>query len=69
MRAGITLHVTEEEVAELLKSENYNDVLRKIISEGRFEFDGDSYIPSISVELYNKENGTNYEEDDYEFNL
>lgn len=47
MRLGITIKFTEME-EELLFGENRliaADILLNILAEGRFEIDGDSYIP------------------------
>ena len=44
-------------------------LLQKIIAEGRFVPDGDTYIPELTVEEYNQEYGTEYETGDIEFCL
>ena len=45
------------------------ELLRRIIAEGRFEPDGDTYIPAPTVEEYNQKYGTDYEVGDTEFDL
>lgn len=67
MRMGVTLHVNETEEACLLMPENTtNDVakaiLRSIISEGRYEAEGESYIPAACITSFNEEYDTKYED-------
>lgn len=69
-RLGATLFPTMEEVDILCSAINDAErhaVLKRILSEGRFQFDGESYIPQNCVEDFNDENGTDYEPADYEF--
>ena len=44
-------------------------VIRRAFDEGRFELDGDKYVPEVSVEEYNRENGTAYDVCEYECSL
>lgn len=44
-RAGINLDLTPEECEALLVSKDSTPVLRKVLEEGRFRFDGETYIP------------------------
>jgi len=61
MRLGISLLATEEEADAILKNEDGNTWwVKQIIQEGRYEIEGESYIPSCSVEDYNQEHGTDY---------
>jgi len=73
MRVGMTFRFTEEEIDAIL---NQNDgapsmrtVIRRAFDEGRFELDGDTYVPEVSVEEYNRENGTAYDVCEYECSL
>ncbi len=61
-RLGISLHATEAEIDTILNenADNKAAVLSKIFSEGRVEIDGDSYVPGIVVEEYDREHGTKY---------
>ena len=71
MRLGVSLSITEAE-EKIIFSEDWAraaELLRRIIAEGRFEPDGDSYIPAVTVEEYNEEHGTNYGVGDTEFDL
>jgi len=72
MRMGVSLYVSNDEERVLLSEladEKANQVLRNIVSEGRFAPDGESYIPESTVDTYNRECGTNYEIRDVEFSL
>ena len=62
MRLGVSLAVTRYEEAAILgdDSELAGKTLRKLLAEGRFTPDGDSYIPGGVVLAFNKEHGTEY---------
>lgn len=70
MRVGMTFDLTDEEVEQILHPKDgecsMRMAIRKAYDEGRFELDGDTYVPEISVEEYNARHGTNYEVCDYE---
>lgn len=71
MRLGVTLKGTKEEI-ETLFSDDYEasrNALMKILTESRYNFDGDSYIPEPCVEEYNETYGTNHEVGEVSFNL
>ena len=68
IRLGATLRGTEEEIEKLF-TEDRSDVLLKILKEGRYEFEGDTYITEPTVDNYNAEYGTNHEVDEYDFYL
>lgn len=72
MRAGVTLHLSEEEVALIINSFDSTvsgNVVAQVLKDGRFSFDGESHIPGECVEGYNAENGTTFEEDDIYMDL
>lgn len=70
MRLGVSLRITEAEESIIFADDGRaEELLRKIIAEGRFMPDGDTYIPEVTVEEYNREYGTEYEVGDIEFNL
>lgn len=75
MRMGVTLYVNETEEACLLMPETTtNDVgesiFRSIISEGRYEVNGESYIPATCISSFNEEYDTKYDDGwDAEFNI
>lgn len=63
MRLGVLFYISEKEERVILGDDNVqaSDVLRRIVREGRFTPDGDSYIPEATVEQYNEENCCAYE--------
>lgn len=65
-RAGVTLHLTDEEADKILgpdlDSGSLADVVRQIISEGRFKWDGNSYIPEEAVFDFNEKYGADYDD-------
>lgn len=65
MRLGISLLATEAE-AELILKDGCLWCAKNLIREGRYEIEGDSYIPSRSVDDYNREHGTDYPSKDIE---
>lgn len=71
MRLGVSLRITEAEEAVIFGDDGAKaeELLRRIIAEGRFEPDGDTYIPAPTVEEYNQKYGTDYEVGDTEFDL
>ena len=71
MRLGVSLRLTVAEEAIIFGEDGAkaNELLRRIIAEGRFTPDGDAYIPAPMVEEYNEEYDTNYEVGDTEFDL
>ena len=70
MRLGVGLRISEAEEAVIFANDGRGErLLQKIIAEGRFVPDGDTYIPELTVEEYNQEYGTEYETGDIEFCL
>ena len=70
MRLGVGLRITEAEETVIFANDGRGEeLLRKIIAEGRFMPAGDTYIPEVTVEEYNRKYGTEYEVGDIEFNL
>lgn len=71
MRLGVSLRITEAEEKIIFGEDKAKaeELLRFIIAEARFEPDGDTYIPGVTVEEYNAEHGTDYEVSDTEFDL
>ena len=71
MRVGMTLEITEEE-EKILFSEDWQggaETIRKIFADGRASLDGDTYSPGDSVADFNEAYGTEYEEDDWGWDL
>lgn len=71
MRLGVSLRITVAEEAIIFGEDGAKaeEMLRRIIAEGRFRPDGDTYIPAPTVDEYNREYGTDYEVGDTEFDL
>ena len=67
LRLGVSIYASEDEIDKLM-TDCDDDILRKIIADGRWRPDGESYIPEVTVEEYNAANGTFYEGEP-EFNL
>lgn len=66
MRLGVTLYTNEIEETVLLDrtcpSHKYAaNTIKTIISEGRYEINGDSYIPNCAVSDFNEAHGTDYD--------
>lgn len=69
MRMGVTLYTNEIEEMILLDCTNPSHkyaggTIKAIISEGRYEIDGESYIPSCIVSKFNEKYGTDYDTDE-----
>ena len=72
MRAGISLMLADEEIDEILGGcEGFagEEAVVAALREGRFTFDGDSYIPQSTVEEFTKEHGLPYAAKEPEFCL
>lgn len=63
MRAGVSLMLTDEEIDEILggcEGSARQEAVVRALREGRFTFNGDSYIPRTTVEEFTKEHGLPY---------
>lgn len=63
MRAGVSLELTDAEVKGILGTDNAGaeDIIKAALLDGRFSFDGDSYIPDVTVDEFVKEHGLPYD--------
>lgn len=59
VRLGVSLYMKDEEVEPIM--EGRDGTLLEILRDGRGIPDGDSYIPSGTMEEFNKEYGTKFE--------
>ena len=59
IRLGVSLYMKSEEAESIMTGDT--KTLREILRDGRGIPDGDSYMPSGTVEEFNKENGTEYD--------
>ena len=71
MRLGVTLHLTDDEVNAILSwGDESGNAVKNVIAAGRFDVNGDSYIPADCVEDFDDENGTSFHTgDDIGFEL
>lgn len=71
MRAGITISMTDEEADAILEGdyEVQMNALRTILAEGRFSWNGETYIPAECIQAFNSIYGVQYEDEDCEFQL
>lgn len=58
LRAGIVMHVTEDELEKLLSGDQ--STANKIVSEKRFDLSGEAYIPDEVTEELGKNVETPY---------
>lgn len=72
-RVGISFRLTEEEIRSILSSNsgehNMKNILSSAFTEGRFDLDGETYIPEASIEDINRRHNDNYEVCEYECNF
>lgn len=65
-RAGVIFGLTSEEADIVLacngSSDDIAQIMRKVVKEGRFELNGDSYIPADCISQFNAEYGTDYDD-------
>ncbi len=72
IQAGITLHLNSGEAAFLLSERlrhedgvlSQKTIIMDALKEGRFTFEGESYILPDRVDAFNKQYGTNYDPDE-----
>lgn len=69
-RVGISFRLTEEEIRSILSANlgeyNMKHIIASAFTEGRFELDGETYIPEVSIEDINKKYNTGYDVCEYE---
>lgn len=59
VRLGVSLYLKGEEIEPIMAGDT--NTLREVLRDGRGVPDGDSYIPSGTMEEFNKEYGTKFE--------
>lgn len=69
MRLGLSIEMFEGEEEKIFgeDKEAAAEAIRKIVCDGRFLLDGDSYIPETAVEDFNDLYGTKYTEAEIDF--
>ena len=65
MRLGVTVTGTKEDIEKVLQGDAIT--LARLLGQKQFSIDGETYIPSSSIEGYNSQNETSFEEEDIEF--
>lgn len=63
MRVGMYLDLSDNDAESILGCDDgkMGDIVRNAFREGRYVLCGDTYIPEVCVEDFNKAYGTNYE--------
>lgn len=67
VRLGATITGSKQDIEKVLQGDEA--MLRKLLKEERFQIEGNTYIPEVSVTEYNTDNGTCFEEIEVEFEL
>ena len=67
VRLGIIINADKEDVEKVIQGDERK--FTELIAKRKFFIDGESYIPYSAVEYYNEKNGTQFEEEDIEFQL
>lgn len=66
-RAGVSFSLTNDEANIVLgcngNSEAIAQIMRNVVNEGRFNFEGDSYIPADCISEFNRTHGTAFDDD------
>ena len=70
MRVGVSVKGTRKQIETILADgENSAHTLWNLLKNGRFEIDGETYIPSCSVECYNDDFNTEFDNNELVFNF
>lgn len=70
LRVGVTLKGTRKEIETILADgDNSSETLWNLLQTGKFEIDGETYIPSCTIEYYNDDNGTDFDTCEINFNF
>ena len=70
LRVGVTLRGTKGEIERILADwDDSGKTLWNLLKAGKFEIDGESYIPSCCIEQYNVEHNTDFNAEERCFNF
>ena len=70
LRVGATVKGTKREIEKILADgDDSCETLWKLLKDGNFEIDGETYVPSCSIENYNDANGTDFDTCEINFNF
>jgi len=58
LRCGMTIEATPEEAERIMQGDSIT--FDNVLTEGRYKFVGDSYIPACEVDDYNETYGTTH---------
>lgn len=58
---------SREDIERILNGDT--ETLRKLLDAGRYGIGGETYVPGSTVEGYNEDHDTEFEEEDVEFHL
>ena len=63
IRIGAVIRITDDEEQDIFadNEEKMRDALRRVVAEGRFCPDGETYVPNESVQEFNRTYGTAHE--------
>ena len=67
IRAGISVQGSRQDIEKVLAGNA--DTLQDLFETGRYEINGETYVPSTVVGEYNREHDTDFDEQDVEFHL
>lgn len=65
LRLGITVHGTKSDIEKIIQGDR--TTLNRLLEKYSFDIDGETYIPASVVKEYNKENQTDFEEENIDF--
>lgn len=65
MRLGITVHGAKDDIEKIIQGDH--TALNQLLEKHSFDIDGETYLPSSVIEEYNKENQTDFDEEDIDF--
>lgn len=67
LRLGGFVSGSKEDIEKVLEGDSCT--LRKLLEAGKFQVEGDTYIPESTISNYNSDNNTCFEEDNISFDL
>lgn len=65
LHLGTTVHGSGEEIFRILQGNE--NILALLLEKGKYEIDGESYVLASAIGDYNRENGTEHDEEEMNF--
>lgn len=65
MRLGVTVHGNKDDIENIIQGDS--TTLNRLLKQHSFDIDGEAYVPASVIEEYNKENQTDFGENDVDF--